>query len=72
MHGTANASANASFLHGFTIQKHIYGYTTSKKRMSLCERHQYGAPLRPWRYKSLRVSAVRDSGLHIRDRMNLR
>eukprot|EP00965_Chrysotila_dentata_P251976 6210403-Pleurochrysis_carterae.AAC.1 len=32
-------------------------------------RHQYGAPLRPWRYESLRGSAVRASRLRIRDRM---
>eukprot|EP00965_Chrysotila_dentata_P173615 5731569-Pleurochrysis_carterae.AAC.1 len=30
---------------------------------------RYGAPLRPWRYESLRVS-VRASRLRIRDRMN--
>eukprot|EP00965_Chrysotila_dentata_P023432 776872-Pleurochrysis_carterae.AAC.2 len=28
-----------------------------------CGRHQYGAPLRLWRYKSLRVSTVRASRL---------
>eukprot|EP00965_Chrysotila_dentata_P176726 5836661-Pleurochrysis_carterae.AAC.1 len=28
-----------------------------------CGRHQYGAPLRPWRYELLRVSAVRASRL---------
>eukprot|EP00965_Chrysotila_dentata_P025324 841736-Pleurochrysis_carterae.AAC.1 len=28
-----------------------------------CKRHQYGAPLRPWRHDSLRVSAVRASRL---------
>eukprot|EP00965_Chrysotila_dentata_P185637 6128732-Pleurochrysis_carterae.AAC.1 len=27
-------------------------------RGATCGRHQYGAPLRSWRYKSLRVSAV--------------
>eukprot|EP00965_Chrysotila_dentata_P109239 3610218-Pleurochrysis_carterae.AAC.1 len=31
---------------------------------------QYNAPLRPWRYESLRVSAVRATRLRIRDRMN--
>eukprot|EP00965_Chrysotila_dentata_P159904 5281817-Pleurochrysis_carterae.AAC.1 len=37
-----------------------------------CGRHQYGdAPLRPWRYESLRVSAVRAFRLRIRDRMDL-
>eukprot|EP00965_Chrysotila_dentata_P179343 5922128-Pleurochrysis_carterae.AAC.1 len=35
-----------------------------------CGKHQYGAPLRPWRYESLRVSAVRASRLCIRERMN--
>eukprot|EP00965_Chrysotila_dentata_P028766 955920-Pleurochrysis_carterae.AAC.1 len=35
-----------------------------------CGRHQYGAPLRPWRYELLRISAVRTSRLRIRDRMN--
>eukprot|EP00965_Chrysotila_dentata_P258311 6213178-Pleurochrysis_carterae.AAC.7 len=32
--------------------------------------HQYSAPLRPWRYESLRVSGVRALRLRIRDRMN--
>eukprot|EP00965_Chrysotila_dentata_P089723 2962062-Pleurochrysis_carterae.AAC.5 len=31
---------------------------------------QHSAPLRPWRYESLRVSAVRASMLRIRNRMN--
>eukprot|EP00965_Chrysotila_dentata_P224293 6194101-Pleurochrysis_carterae.AAC.1 len=35
-----------------------------------CGKHQYGTPLRPWRYKSLRVSAMRASRFRIRVIMN--
>eukprot|EP00965_Chrysotila_dentata_P003633 119518-Pleurochrysis_carterae.AAC.1 len=34
-----------------------------------CGRQQYGAPLRSWRFELLRVSAVRASRLHSRDRV---
>eukprot|EP00965_Chrysotila_dentata_P073192 2418484-Pleurochrysis_carterae.AAC.1 len=46
------------------------GRKGGRERGSECGRHQYSAPLGPWRYELLLVSTVRASRLRIRDRMN--
>eukprot|EP00965_Chrysotila_dentata_P197598 6178284-Pleurochrysis_carterae.AAC.1 len=53
------------------IHKHkLYINEHSVVRLAECGRHQYGAPLRPWRYESLRIRAVRALSLRIRDGTN--